>query len=344
MPLLRASTPELHVLEHLRGECERTFGRVDIRLQVASVDEREASKILRVAVLAGREHLSTLYVKFYKSNEPASAALVVTRRRVLRDFEVSSRLYESMASLPAYRVARPVACFPDHLAIVTAEARGETLSQVLERRAAWWPSPRTARELGGTLSEVGGWIRAFQAVETSDGSFSLDDMRAYIDVRLRRLLATYPPALDAEARERVLRYFDRNATLVESRDLREVLTHADLAPSNVLVYGREVTVIDFAMAAPGSIFMDVARLYTQLEFLTAKPKFRPAVVRELQRRLLEGFDPTLRPERPLFRLFLLQHLLCHMSNLARNPAPALARLYNRHQLRLRQRWLQTFAA
>jgi hypothetical protein len=142
----------------------------------------------------------------------------------------------------------------------------------------------------------------------------------------------------------VLRYFDRTADDVEGGDLREVLTHGDLAPSNILVDGETVTVIDFAMVSPGGLYMDVARLYTQLEFLLAKPKFRPAVVRQLQRGLLVGFDPGLEPERPLFRLFLLQHLLCQMSSLARNPAPLPARLYNRHQLRLRCRWLETFAA
>jgi aminoglycoside phosphotransferase (APT) family kinase protein len=230
------------------------------------------------------------------------------------------------------------------LAIVTAEARGSTLSVLLEREAAWWPSPQALHELGSVMSSVGGWLRAFHAIDARDGVLvSLDDMRAYIDVRLRRLLAAQPPRVDDLGRERTLRYFDRTAALVDTGDLREVLTHSDLAPSNILVNGKDVTVIDFAMVTPGSVFMDVARLYTQLEFLTAKPKFRPAVVQELQRRLLDGFDPALRPERPLFRLFLLQHLLCHMSNLARNPAPALARLYNRHQLRLRQRWLQTFA-
>jgi Ser/Thr protein kinase RdoA (MazF antagonist) len=169
-------------------------------------------------------------------------------------------------------------------------------------------------------------------------------MREYIDVRLRRLLVTRRPVLSDRDRTRLLAYFDRTAALVGAADLTEVLTHGDLAPSNVLIDGPCVTVIDFAMTTPGGVFMDVARLYTQLEFLLAKPKFRPTAVRSLQRALLDGFDPNLRPDRPLFRLFLLQHLLCHMSNLARNPSPVLSHLYNHHQLRLRQQWLQTFVA
>lgn len=339
-----ALEPELqNVFERLRADGARLFGGPDVCFRALEAAEREASKVLKVAV-TGAEGVDTVFVKVCKPRDDGPAAREVARARVSRDFDVTTRVHASLAAVSGYSAVRPLACFPDHLAIVTAEARGQTLSALLERRATWWPSPATVRELGDILSSVGGWLRAFQAVEARDGRFALNDMREYMDVRLRRLLATDPPALDVKGRERVLGYFDRTAARVEVEDLREVLTHGDLAPSNVLIDGPEVTVIDFAMVTPGGVFMDVARLYTQLEFLTAKPKFRPAVVRELQRSLLHGFDPTLRPDRPLFRLFLLQHLLCHMSNIARNPAPPLARLYNRHQLRLRQRWLQTFAA
>lgn len=332
------------VLGRLRAEGPRLFGAADPRLTPLALDDREASTVLELAV-AGASGIDAVFVKRFKPREPGMAGRESMRARVCRDFEVTTRLHASMSGFPGYRVPRPLACFPDQLAIVTAKASGVTLSDLLERHGGWWPSQERTRELGSTVAAVGGWLRAFHSIETRDAStFSLDGMRRYIDVRLERLLVTRPPALDARGRERVLRYFDRTAPLVDRNDLREVLTHGDLAPSNILVDGGEITVIDFAMVTPGGLFMDVARLYTQLEFLMAKPKFRPTVVRHLQQRLLHGFDAALEPDRPLFRLFLLQHLLCHMSSLARNPAPPLSRLYNRHQLRLRQRWLQTFAA
>lgn len=342
MPLM-LETELQDVLDRLRDDARRLFGAEAVGFRVVSQVERETARVLKVAVV-GAQASDTIYVKLFSPKGQGPTAHDAMRARVIRDFEITSRVHASMVALSGHAVARPLACFPDRLAIVTVEAPGETLLELLERRAAWWPSAKTRGELGRTLSGVGGWLRAFQAVETGDRHFSLNDMRDYVDVRLRRLLATNPPALDPDARERILRYFDRTASVVEPGDLREVLTHGDLAPSNVLISAGQVTVIDFAMVTPGSVFMDVARLYTQLEFLTAKPKFRPAVVRELQRSLLEGFDPALRADRPLLQLFLLQHLLCHMSNLARNPAPPLARVYNRHQLRLRQRWLRTLAA
>jgi tRNA A-37 threonylcarbamoyl transferase component Bud32 len=331
------------VLERLRDEAERLFQARDVRFTAVRAVDSEASRVMKVAV-SGATDVEAIYVKVFKPKEGGPSGRETACMRVVREFEVTSRLYDAMATVPGFAVARPLACFPEHLAMVTAAVGGETLSALLERRAAWWPSQHSLRNLGDVLSDVGGWLRAFQTIDPPPGRFSLREMRAYIDVRLRRLMATHPPVLEAHHRDRVLRYFDETATDVEAADLRMVLTHADLAPSNVLVREKGVAVIDFAMVAPGSVFMDVARLYTQLEFLTAKPKFRPATVQRLQDRLLEGFDHTLRSDRPLFRLFSLQHLLCHMSNIARNPAPPLSRLYNRHQLRLRQRWLRTFAA
>ena len=340
---VEASPAVRSTLERLAAEKERLFGSMDAQWTVAHATERETSEVLKLSV-SGADGIDAVFVKVLKPREPGPAARAVARGWVTSEFEVMSGLHRSLASFPNVRVARPLVCYPEQLAIVTAEVRGTPLSDLLERRATWWPSLDEQRELDRALFAVGGWLSVVGTVEAREGCLSLGDMRAYIDVRLRRLLEAHPPALDEARRTTVLRYFDRTAMEVDPADLRQVLTHADLAPSNVIVSGQEVSVIDFARAAPGGLFMDVTRLYTQLEFLTAKPKFRPAVVRSLQAALLRGFDESLDPQRPLFRLFVLQHLLCHMSNIARNPAPLLARLYNRHQLVLRQRWLQTFAA
>ena len=338
MPVTLATGLE-DVVDRLRDEGPRLFGARDVRLTPIRTTESEASRVMKVGV-AGAVGVDAVFVKVFKRRPGDRVADL--RARVQRDFDVTSRVHASLSEFPDCSVARPLACFPDQLAIVTEEAHGTTLIELLERHAAWWPSARVVGSLGDALEAVGRWLRAFQHVEARTAIFSLQEMRGYIDVRLQRLLITRPPMIVEQTRAKVLAYFDRTAAMVDRDDLREVLTHGDFAPSNVLVVDGRITVIDFAMVTPGGLFMDVARLYTQLEFLLAKPSFRPGVVRELQRRLLAGFDPALDAERPLFRLFLLQHLLCHMSNLARNPAPPLARLYNRHQLRLRRRWLQAF--
>jgi Ser/Thr protein kinase RdoA (MazF antagonist) len=170
----------------------------------------------------------------------------------------------------------------------------------------------------------------------------MDEMREYLDFRLRRLTAK--GAFSEEQRNSVLSYFDARSRDVESDDLVEVSVHGDLCPSNVLVDGPRVVMIDFAMACTGGRYFDVARLFTQFEFLTFKPKFRPHVVARLQAALLNGFDSSLRADHPLFQLFELQHVICHIANLSLNPAPPVARLYNLYQLHRHHRWLRERAA
>jgi tRNA A-37 threonylcarbamoyl transferase component Bud32 len=262
------------------------------------------------------------------------------RDRVSRDFEATRRVHQALVGIEGLGAVRPIACIPDDLVIVTEEVPGATLSDLLELRGAWRPAQPAIRELAGVLHHVGAWLRAFQGIESPGRRVLLGDMRAYLDVRLRRLVDSPRGALDEAERQRLLGYFDATAQDVAAADLEEVGVHADLAPSNVLVNGTTVTIIDFAMAATGGRYLDVARLYTQLDFLTAKPKFRPRVVKALQQALLDGFEPGLTSDRPFFRLFLLQHVICHVANLSLNPSPALARLYNLHQLRRHHAWLQ----
>ena len=327
------------VLSHLQAEGARYFGAPGVRLTVVADADREASQVLTVRV-AGPADITTLYLKRYKPREEGSHAREMTRSQVARDYEMTARVHSALASRSGFGAVRPIACFPNELVLVTAEVPGLTLSELIERQASWVPGSGKLAELGAVLARVGGWLRAFQDLEPHAGPLSMGDMREYLDVRLRRLRGLRRPVITEDEREAVLRHFDSAAAGVPGSELFEVLAHADLAPSNVLVDGERVAVIDFAMTTRGGVYLDVARLYTQLEFLTAKPHFTQRVVAAMQRALLDGFESGLSLERPLFRLFVIQHLLCHMSSLARNPAPPVTSLYNSYQLRRHRRWLR----
>jgi hypothetical protein len=42
-----------------------------------------------------------------------------------------------------------------------------------------------------------------------------------------------------------------------------------------------------------------------------KPWYRPSTIARLRRALLDGYDPRVSPDQPVFQLHLIQHLLCH---------------------------------
>jgi hypothetical protein len=326
------------VLSKLQEGSSAYFGASAVHLRGLHRFDREVSVVLQVRV-DGAADAHEIFVKVFKPRGLAGEQRDLMRTRVLHDFATSLRVHNQMAGLDGFSAVRPIACFPDELAIVTERAAGDTLGVVLERKASWWPTAAQLAELESTLSRAGAWIRAFQAGTPEKSAFSLAGMRAYLDIRLRRLISM-PRARFPEAwRAGVLRYFDARSAEIGSADLHEAPIHADIAPGNVLVNGDDIIVIDFAMATTGGKYHDVSRLYSQLEFLNCKPKFRASVVAKLQSALLEGFEPGLSPRHPLFELFLVQHVVCHLANLSGHPGSGLSRPYNWYQRQEHRRWL-----
>jgi hypothetical protein len=327
------------VLRHLQDDSQAYFGVPTVRLQKVRHYDSEASLVVHVRVEGGSDVSPDIFVKAFKPRTAAFEHTELARTRVANDFAAARRVHDQMARFEGFAAVRPIACFPEDLVVVTERAAGETLGTVLKRDAAWWPTRDRQANLNRIMARTGGWIRAFQSCAHGSPTFSLEAMREYVDVRLRRLTAMPRARFSHHWRTRILRYFDSRSSEVNSGDLREVPIHADVAPGNVLVSGDRITVIDFAMAASGGVYHDVARLFSQLEFFKNKPKFRPSVIDELQSALLNGFEPGLSPQRPLFDLFVLQHRLCHLANLSGHPGSGPSRAYNWYQRMQHRRWL-----
>lgn len=344
--MIKATLPHplAKALGSLSAEGERYFGHSDVHIEPLELADREAGQVLRAQLrIAGRRD-RCIFVKVFKTRGPSADERRFMRARVTKDFAVTSRVHDAFRERADFAAVRPIACFPDELVLVTEAAAGEPFHELLERRASWQPGNNTLDDLTSIAAHIGAWLRAFQEIEHLGRRIAIDDMREYLDFRLRRLVASPKGAFSEQRRKSVLSYFDARSRDVAAVDLSQVWVHGDVCPSNVLVDGRKIVLLDFAMACSGGRYLDVARLFTQFEFLRFKPKFRPHVVRKLQTALLNGFDPALRADHPLFQLFELQHVICHIANLSLNPAPPVARLYNRYQLHRHHRWLRQRAA
>jgi hypothetical protein len=94
------------------------------------------------------------------------------------------------------------------------------------------------------------------------------------------------------------------------------------------------------MTGVGAKYLDIARIFTQLDFYAAKPQFRPHVIADLQRAVLRGFDPTLQESHPLFEICAVQHVVCHLLSHARQPGRFPASLYSAHLRRRHRTWLR----
>jgi hypothetical protein len=225
-----------------------------------------------------------------------------------------------------------VAFYPEIPALVWGEVGGDTLETLVNREGRGVPGAAGLARLERIFSETGRWLRVLQDGTAVEGrEFSRDDMIAYVDVRLARISELGPHGLDAEWRARVRRVF--RETRVTPNDLRLTAVHGDFSLSNVMFDGSRVVAIDFSRFGIGSIHYDITRIYHQLGLLRHKPWFLPATVRRLRTALLSGYDPRLRADRPAFRLFLIQHLLCHWLGLLKTSPRA------RWQVRGFNRWV-----
>ena len=330
-------------LARLSRDSERYWRHRPV-IEPLSLMDRESASVLRVRLRFPDASEGHAFVKHFKPRGPSPGDRELMRARVVKDFTVTSGVHDSFRGNPDFSAARPIACFPEELILVTEEVAGEPLDALLERRAAWKPDSRTVDDLCELVSRIGAWFKAFQQIDPPEGATALGNMREYLELRLKRLTADPRGVLSVADCKNILAYFDARSRELAADDLIQCLVHGDVAPSNIIVHGRSIAIIDFAMACVGGRHLDIARLYTQLEFLKAKPKFRSRVVDRLQAALLSGFDHALRPHHPLFRLFELQHVICHVANLSLNPAPPVVRLYNKYQVRRHYRWLRERAA
>lgn len=326
----------LPVLKRVEKNAAEHFGLDAVRLHPVDYHERPFSHLLRMRVCGGDGRTAQhLFVKVSKAKD-VPGGVEAMRDRVARDFEVTRRVHEAMLPFADLGAVPPVACYPDLLAMVTEEVVGPTLLQYLQHRGVWLRGSRT--ELFDVAHRVGRWVRVYQATGPTGGRVSPDALRAYIDHRLAKLVAY--AGITPDERMRILQHIDALCTHLAPEDMTEVAVHSDLALGNILVSGGRIVVLDFAMSKLGTRLHDVTRLYVQLDLLSIKPQFRSRLIRQLQQALLNGFDPELRTERPLFRLLCLLHRTNHLTTLTVNDSRPAEAVYNAFIRRRHRRWIK----
>jgi hypothetical protein len=328
------------LFDALKRDADRLFGARRVQIVPRTVQVRESSEVARAEVTT---HTRTIgvYAKVFRPR-PGESGMAPTRDRFLRDCDITRRVCEAMRSFQDLRAVELIASYERIPGMVTKEIQGTALNQLIATDAAWPADSARMVALDLALSRLGRWLAVFQTIasEAAPGRISLDDVRAYIDVRLRKLTALSWAGFNQQDRREILAYIDERAAAVADHDLVAAPVHGDIVPSNVIAGTNAITVLDFGMTGMGAKYLDVARIFTQLDFYGAKPQFRPQVIRRLQQAVLEGFDPTLSASHPLFDICAVQHVVCHYLSHARQPGRFPASLYSAHLRRRHRGWLR----
>jgi hypothetical protein len=271
---------------------------------------RPFSTLLRVRIVT-RSERRFAYVKILQPRSDTPDEHAATRRNVQREFSVTSDVRDRVRGVAGLGAVVPVACFPEECALVTEEVAGTTLSRVLSLEGTGWPAERKLARLDDTLRRAAGWLRVMQR-RMPGRELTADTIRRYLDRRIEQLSGAPGGTLTTSGRARVETCRDRLLDEARRTGVEGVWIHADFCPDNLIVGSDALTVLDFTMAGAGTRYHDLAHLFLSLDAMRAKPWFKPSIVDRWQKTLLEGFEPGLDANQPLFVLARFQHVLCHL--------------------------------
>lgn len=329
------------VIDRLRDDSERLFGASPLAVEPVREVRGPFSQVLEVKLRAGGQSV-TAFIKILAPRAHSLEELKATGRNAAREFDALVSAHGALAKHPGLSTARPMACYPELFALITERVEGTPLNQLLSRLRVV-PSSSTVDSLERIMRSVGAWLAAFQTTGASDAGVSLGRMRTYLDARLQPLALA--GVLGEDLRAGLLRYFDYCAREVTATELIAVPVHADFTPENVMVSDDGVAVLDFTMAKHGARYLDLTHMYMHLDMLKARPWFRPGILDRQGTALLAGFDAAVRPERPLFQLLLMQHVVCYIRQGVQQQISSLpARVLSRHVRRRHLKWLAARAS
>lgn len=301
---------------------------------------RPSSEVIRVELRRHESEPTYVVVKLFIPRRGSFDVIKILKEKVRHDFGVTRRFFEAFKDYKDYSTAEPIMCLPEMLAVVMKESRGRNLRDLIAKNARFYPSKVTIHKLLEQSYRCGEWLRIFQGLteESIGDRLSLPDFIEDIDLRLRRL--EEGEWFGRGSRSRILRYLEKQATFVEESDLRLCGVHADFSPSNVLVNGNEVIVLDFTMYRIGSVYHDLTYFHRYFENFLHKPIFRPGTIAALQHSFLQGYGKTVSPASPIFKLFKMRHVICHFVGIVNPSGSSLhERLLSRRVAQRYRKWL-----
>jgi serine/threonine protein kinase len=280
-------------------------------VRVVAEQPRRHSRVLRLAAARDGGRLFVKQVKLEGRGPGEGERLAL---RVRREYEILRRVHDGMPRDPRLGCVRPVACFPEHLALVMEEAPGHTLNAEFRRHGRPWnPSARRAT-LAEHARRVGLWVQRFQELTASpeDPAPRLAELRSEIHDFLRTLEARDRIVFPAELARGIREFVDGSLAAARGASIRVAGATGEISPENMLIHDGRVTFVDFGMYSLRPVHSDPAMFYQHLHTMRLKPLYHPALVRALKDAFLAGYGrPDLARDR-LFQCYRIKYRLSRM--------------------------------
>ncbi len=311
------------------------FGELAIGELIAASPVRQFERhfsVQRIVALEGSRSGCRIYLKLFKNAYGKKEADFL--QAIQRDYETARFWHEKLKEFPEFETIRPLYFSLPHRGMVTAEAAGTNLGELVCRELRGFPGTKTRRRLQAHMARAGRLLHTIQSLPAPSEPYSLDTLIEDIDLRMRQFVADPRSGFSSLLRQQVLRFFEDNRAAAEADELRITYLHRDFMMGNLLVNGEKIVVHDFGRVSVGPHWHDLTRFYHHLELLKYKPVYRPRYVSELQTAFLRGYGLESGPARPAFRFFLLRHYITHYKGLWKNrKGPWKSQMYDRWVMR-----------
>jgi hypothetical protein len=158
------------IVDRLLTEHERYLGTTaPPRLDALTVRPRRLSDVAILDLTVANRPVR-LFVKVHKKPR---ASIDRVREKAGIEFDTLGTLHRRFAAFPGYGVVRPVAFFPEDLAVITEAAEGDNLHQLIKQATPVWRAPSAVERPAAACRAAGVWLRHFQAITLQPSSAPL---------------------------------------------------------------------------------------------------------------------------------------------------------------------------
>jgi hypothetical protein len=297
---------------------------------------RRLSDIARAQLAFGRT-TTTLYIKVHKKPGALPAGV---RAKAQLEFATLRDLHDKFRTEPGYAVVRPIAFFPDDLALVTEAADGDNLHGLIKRLAVRWRGHAAVERVASECRAAGAWLRRFQELTRGPGlappPVRFMQTRFEADLRACVAIGMSPRVADA------IDGFVRAKLHGLERCMYPVVgVHPDFQPDNVLASPDRITVLDFTNFQEGPPHSDVARFLASVAFVAKSPLYAGATVRTLMRAFMTGYGRSVEEMNPALSAYVMYFVIRAASSAGswRQPWP-FRPLMHGQTVRFLTRWSQ----
>jgi len=300
--------------------------------------ERTSSDVWLLRIKT-RTRTAGVNVRMWRVSDERPQERSKVEERVRREFQVTMECWRGFNGVTGAGCVRPLAYFPEHLAIATEEACGQPFSALLERVLLPFASKGDRALLDRACHGLGVWLRQFQQLADSEVCEPAA-LTEYIDGRLRRLVANPMAGFTEADRVRVLLVAAWLIARLQPDDFVELPIHGELSPAKITLDDTNLTVLDCTLGRRGLRLHDLASIYMHIGLFAADNRYSAALIRDVQRRVLMAFDSTLDGHRPALRVALLVNVVNHYSSLAAQRTASVAALSDWRVMRRHRAWLR----